>query len=316
MLTYLAKRLAQSIPTLLGVSIVAFIIINMAPGDPVAQMLGSNATQAEIDDARRLLGLDQPLIMQYFSWIGDVLQGDFGKSLYTSRPVLSEILDRFPNTVILALAAMVIAVVIGIPLGILAAVKPGTALDNIAMVVAVSGWSMPPFWIGLMLIIVFSVGLGWLPTGGMYDIMSFDNSFSDLLVHLILPAFTLGLRHMAYVARFTRSSLLEVLNLDYIRTARAKGISEPLVITRHALRNALIPIISVLGVTIGHLLGGAVVVEAVFSWPGLGSLMVQGIGARDYQLVQGCMLFVSAIFIAVNLLVDVLYSVVDPRIKY
>ena len=265
---------------------------------------------------RRLLGLDRPLIVQYFSWVQQVLSGDLGKSLFTSRPVLEEVLDRFPNTLLLTATSIVLAVVFGMPLGILAAVKRGSFWDSGSMVVSIVGWSMPNFWIGLMLIIVFGVWLGWLPTSGMYDIMAEEKTFSDLLRHLILPSFTLAVSHMAYVARFTRSSLLEVLNQDYIRTARAKGLREQIVVLRHGLRNSLIPIISVLGVTVGHLLGGAVIVEAVFGWPGLGNLMIKGIFARDFPLVQGAMLFTAVTFIFVNVVADLLYAVVDPRIRY
>lgn len=316
MIAYLFRRTLQMIPALFGVSVIAFMIIHVAPGDPVTMMLSSDASQAEIEQLRSRLGLDQPLVAQYLNWLRGILSGDFGQSLYTSRPVLDEILDRFPNTIILTVAAIVIAVVFGVPLGVIAAVKRGSAVDSGAMIVSVIGWSMPNFWIGLILIVVFGVQLGWLPTGGMYNIVAFERTFTDLLYHLILPAVTLGISHMAYVARFTRSSLLEVLHQDYIRTARAKGLRERVVVLRHALRNSLIPILSVLGVTVGHLLGGAIIVEAVFSWPGLGSLMVQGILARDFPLVQGAMLFTAATFILVNLMVDLLYALADPRIRY
>jgi peptide/nickel transport system permease protein len=313
---FLAKRLLHTIPVLLGVSIIAFLILRLAPGDPVQLMLPGTATQAEIEDLRRDLGLDRPLAAQYLLWLGNVVQGDLGTSLFTRQPVIGEILSRFPNTVVLTVSAMALAVALGMPLGILAAANRGTTFDSASMIVSVIGWSMPNFWIGLLLVMVFSVWLRWLPTGGMYDIMAMERTLGDLLRHLVLPAFTLAVSHMAYVARFTRSSLLEALSQDYVRTARAKGVREYLVVMRHALRNSLIPIISVLGVSIGHLLGGAVIVEAVFSWPGLGSLMVQAIMNRDFPVVQGAMLFAAVIFIAVNLAADLLYAVADPRIRY
>ncbi len=316
MYSYLFRRLLQTIPVMFGVSIVAFLIIHLAPGDPVLMLLPQEATQSDIEEMRRSLGLDRPLAIQYFSWLQSVLSGDLGQSLFTSRPVIVEVLERFPNTILLTVTSIFLAIVFGMPLGILAAVKRGSSLDTGSMVASVIGWSMPNFWIGLMLIIVFGVWLKWLPTSGMYDLMAEERTLLDLLRHLILPSFTLAVSHMAYVARFTRSSLLEVLNQDYIRTARAKGLREQFVVLRHGLRNSLIPIISVLGVTIGHLLGGAVIVEAVFAWPGLGNLMIKGIFARDFPLVQGAMLFAAVTFIFVNLVADILYAVVDPRIRY
>jgi ABC-type dipeptide/oligopeptide/nickel transport system permease component len=316
MLRFVASRCVHAIPVLIGVSLIAFLILRLAPGDPVQLMLPSHATRDEIEDLRASLGLDRPLVMQYLLWLGQVVQGNLGKSLFTSGPVLHELLERFPNTLVLTCAAIGLALLLGMPLGILAAARRGTALDAGSMVASVIGWSMPNFWIGLILVIVFSVWLRWLPTGGMYDIMAEERTFGDLLRHLVLPAVTLAVGHMAYVARFTRSSLLEALNQDYIRTARAKGLHEGLVILRHGLRNSLIPIISVLGVSIGHLLGGAVIVEAVFSWPGLGSLMVHSIMNRDFPVVQGAMLFAAVVFIVVNLVADLLYAVVDPRIRF
>ncbi|MCY4460168.1 MAG: ABC transporter permease [Albidovulum sp.] len=313
---FLLNRLLHTIPVLLGVSLVAFFVLRLAPGDPVILITQGDATPEEIEAIRRNLGLDRSIIVQYFAWLGKVVTGDLGQSLYTAQPVLTELLERFPNTLILAASAIVLAIVLGMPLGIIAATRRGTAFDSSSMVVSVLGWSMPNFWLGLMLIVVFGVWLRWLPTGGMYDIMAMEPRFSDLLVHLILPTLTLATAHMAYVARFTRSSLLEVLSQDYIRTARAKGLSGWIVVVRHALRNSLIPIISVLGVTVGNLLGGAVIVESVFSWPGIGSLMVQSIMNRDFPIVQGAMLFAAVVFIFVNLLADLLYAVVDPRIRY
>jgi len=316
MLRFIASRCVHAIPVLVGVSIIAFLILRLAPGDPVQLMLPSHATRDEIEALRASLGLDRPLATQYVLWVGQVLQGNLGTSLFTSGPVLDELLERFPNTLILTGAAIGLAIALGMPLGIVAAAKRGTALDTGSMIASVVGWSMPNFWIGLILVIVFSVWLRWLPTGGMYDIMAEERRLADLARHLVLPATTLAVGHMAYVARFTRSSLLEALGQDYIRTARAKGLGERLVVLRHGLRNSLIPIISVLGVSIGHLLGGAVIVETVFSWPGLGSLMVHSIMNRDFPVVQGAMLFAAVVFILVNLVADLLYAAVDPRIRF
>ncbi|MCR8724663.1 nickel ABC transporter permease [Frigidibacter sp. ROC022] len=316
MTRFIIGRLISTIPVLLGVSLFAFFVLRLAPGDPVMMMMPADSTQAEIEELRRELGLDQPVLVQYFAWLRQILAGNFGTSLFTSQPVLSEIMSRFPNTLLLAVTAIILAIVLGMPLGIIAATRRGTAVDSASMVTSVIGWSMPNFWLGLILIMVFGVWLRWLPTGGMYDMMAIDRTVGDVARHLILPALTLATAHMAYIARFTRSSLLEVLGQDYVRTARAKGLSEWLVVMRHALRNSLIPIISVLGVSLGHLLGGAVIVEAVFSWPGLGTLLVQSISNRDFPIVQGGMLFAAIVFIFSNLVADLLYAAVDPRIRY
>lgn len=316
MTRFMLNRLLHTLPVLLGVSMVAFFVLRLSPGDPALFLTHGDATPEELARIRADLGLDQSIIVQYIAWLKEVVTGNFGHSFYTSQPVINELLERFPNTLLLTAAAILMALAFGLPLGILAAKKRGTSFDSASMFVSVMGWSMPNFWFGLILIIVFGVWLRWLPTSGMYDIMAMEKSWSDLLRHLILPAFTLATAHMAYIARFTRSSLLEVLEQDFIRTARAKGLTEWAVVMRHALRNSLIPIISVLGVSIGHLLGGAVIVEAVFSWPGLGSLMVQSILNRDYPTVQGAMLFAAIIFIFVNLVADLLYAVIDPRIRY
>ena len=313
---YLLQRLLQLIPVLIGVSLVAFCILRLAPGDPVTLLLPGDATQEQIRELRQRLGLDQLLPIQYLSWLGSALRGDLGRSIFSSQPVMGEIVERFPNTVILTVAALFVAFLGGMSLGIVAAVKHGSKFDSVAMVLSVAGWSMPPFWIGLILIIFFALHLGWLPTSGMYEATATQNSLADLSRHLVLPALTLGLRHMAYVARLTRSSMLEVLNEDYIRTARAKGLRERVVLYRHALRNALIPVLTVAGVSVGQLLGGAVVVEAVFAWPGIGSLMLKGILARDFPLVQGGLVFVAGVFVTVNLAVDMLYAAIDPRIRY
>jgi peptide/nickel transport system permease protein len=313
---FLLQRVIQLIPVLIGVSLVTFSILHLTPGDPVLLMLPPEAGEHQIEEVRRNLGLDQPLHIQYLSWLGKILRGDMGESFYSSEPVTDAILDFFPNTLLLTAAALAFAVLVGVSLGIIAAMRRDTWLDRSIMVGAVLGWSMPPFWIGLVLIILFAVQLRWLPTTGMYSLSALNPTVPDVAKHLILPALTLGARHMSYMARMTRSSMLEVLSEDYIRTAYAKGLLSQVVIRRHALRNALIPVLTVAGVSVGRLLGGAVVVEAVFGWPGMGTLVVRGILARDFPLVQGSVLFIAFTFVFVNFLVDMIYGLVDPRIKY
>lgn len=311
-----AARFLQLIPVLIGVSLITFAILHLAPGDPIVLMVATDATPEQKQLVRERLGLDQPLPVQYLIWLGRMAVGDMGKSYYSNRPVFVEIMARFPNTLILAFAALAFATLFGTLFGIIGALKRGTWFDQIAMVLAVLGWSMPPFWIGLVLIILFGVNLRWLPTSGMFDAATLQPTLTDIATHLILPAVTLGLRHMSYVARLTRSSMLDVIGEDYIRTARAKGLREAAVIVRHAMRNTLIPLITVFGVAVGRLLGGAVVVETVFAWPGLGLLVVQGILSRDFPLVQGTIMFIAATFALVNLAVDLAYSWIDPRIRY
>ncbi len=310
------QRLLQLIPVLFGVSVITFSIIHLAPGDPVLLLAGSEATMEEVAEIRHDMGLDRPLPVQYITWLGKVLRGDLGESFFSNRPVMDLILERFPATIILTIAAMAFAIIVGVSLGLVASLRRDTVLDRATMVGSVMGWSMPPFWIGLVLIILFAVKLRWLPTGGMFSISSMNPTVPDVAKHLILPAFTLGVRHMSYVARLTRSSMLEVLGEDYVRTARAKGLVERVVVMRHALRNALIPVVTVAGVSAGRLLGGAVVVETVFGWPGLGRLTVTGILERDFPLVQGSVLFIAVIFVLVNFVVDMLYAWIDPRIRY
>ncbi|MGQ9584953.1 MAG: nickel ABC transporter permease [Anaerolineae bacterium] len=315
-LRLLLQRLIHLIPVLFGVSVITFSILHLAPGDPVLLMVPAQATQEEVERVRHNLGLDQPLPVQYMSWIGNALRGDLGTSLFASQPVMDLVLERFPATVLLTAAALGFALLVGVSLGLVASLRRDTVLDRVTMVMSVMGWSMPPFWIGLMLIIFFAVQLRWLPTGGMFSLSAMKPTAPDVAKHLILPAFTLGVRHMCYVARLTRSSMLEVLGEDYVRTARSKGLKERVVVIRHALRNALIPVVTVAGVSVGRLLGGAVVVETVFGWPGLGRLTVTGILERDFPLVQGTILFAATTFVIVNFLVDLLYAWLDPRIRY
>lgn len=310
---YALRRLLLTVPVLFGVSVVVFAVMQLTPGDPASIMLGAMATAEDVERLRRDLGLDRPLVVQYVRWAGRVLQGDLGRSIPLGREVLPEVLHRFQATLILTSGALVIAAAIGIPAGILSATRRGTWIDKVSMIVAVSGVSLPVFWTGIVLIIVFSVWLGWFPSGGMAS--AYSTGWFDFR-YLVLPAFTLGTVSAAALARMTRSSVLEILRQDFVRTARAKGLAERNVVGRHVLKNAVIPIVTVLGVQVGYLLGGAILTEAVFSWPGVGSMMVRAIQARDYPLVQGGVLLVATSFVLVNLAVDLVYAVFDPRIRY
>jgi peptide/nickel transport system permease protein len=330
---YIIKRLLQIIPVVLGVTLIAFALIHLAPGDPVRTMLGQHATQQEIDDIRVKYGLDQPLFVQYFIWLGDVLQGDLGRSILSHEQVTIEIGARFPNTIELAIAAMVFAILIGVVAGIISATKQYSVADYSVMGVALFGISMPVFWLGIMLMMIFGVFLGWLPIGGRIDLllpfnritgfMVFDSIITgngaaliSVLRHLILPAIALGTIPMAIIARTTRSSMLEILRQDFIRTERAKGLSERKVIYKHAIRNAMVPVVTVIGLNFGLLLSGAILTETVFSWPGVGRLVIDSVYARDYPLVIGCILVFALVFIIVNLIIDLLYTYIDPRIHY
>lgn len=305
MLKYIVKRLGALILVLLGVSFIVFFLLYITPGDPVRMMLGESATPEAREELREELGLNDPFIVRYVNYVGDiVLRQDFGDSYVTSRPVLLEILNVFPNTLTLAAAATLVAVVLGILLGIISAVKQNTLIDNIVMVLALIGTSAPIFWIGILMILLFSVQLNWLPPSGF-------GSFKQL----IMPALALGMQSTAVIARMTRSSMLEVIRMDYVKTARAKGQKEIVVILRHVFRNALIPVITVIGLQFGNLLGGAMLTEVVFSIPGIGRLMIDSIKQRDYPVVQGSVLFVATCFTLVNLLVDILYVVVDPKVS-
>jgi peptide/nickel transport system permease protein len=312
---YLARRLLLLVPVLAGVSIVIFMVLHLSPGDPVEIMLGSQATEDDRDRLRRDLGLDQPLPVQYAHWLGQVVRGDLGRSLWMKRPVLTEVLGRFKATLVLTGTALVLSTAVGIALGVASASRPHSVLDRTSTVASLFGASMPSFWLGIVLMVVFALRLGWLPASGMYA--PYDGGdLRDLLAHLVLPAVTLAAASVTIVARLTRAAMLETLGQDYIRTARAKGVVERAVVLRHGLKNALIPIVTVVGVQAGYLLGGAVLTETVFAWPGVGTLMVQGILARDFPLVQGCVLVVALSFVLVNLAVDLLYAWLDPRIRY
>lgn len=333
MLKYILQRILMVLPVLLGVSIMVFLVMHLFTADPAATMLGQHATTEQVESLRQSLGLNDPLYVQYGRFLGDLLQGDLGRSLMTKTPVVQELLVRFPATFELAFASVIIASIVGVSVGIIAAVKQNSFFDYLTMGGALIGVSMPIFWLGLILILIFSVTLNILPVSGrievgleptfitgsyIIDSILTGNTVAMMsaLQHLVLPAAALASYSTAIIARMTRSTMLEVIGQDYIRTARAKGLSERVVVIKHALRNALIPIITVIGLEIGTLLGGAVLTETVFSWPGVGSLVINGILASDYPLVQGTILIIAAIFVSVNLLVDLLYAYLDPRIRH
>jgi peptide/nickel transport system permease protein len=305
MKAYVLRRLWQSALTLVGVSVLVFVILRVVPGDPAKMLLPDGAPQSAVDELNRQLGLHEPLYVQYGLFLQSVFRGDFGQSFQYRAPALRVVVERLAATVQLALAALLITVGVGISLGIVAAVRRGTGYDYASTVLAVLGQSLPNFWLGIMLILLFGVALRWLPTSGF-----------ESWRHLILPAVTLAAFPMALVARLTRSSMLEILGRDFIRTGRAKGLAERAVILRHALRNAAVPLLTVLGLQIGTLLGGAVITESVFAWPGMGKLVVDAIFFRDFPVVQTVLILSATIFVVINLLVDLLYTVIDPRIRY
>jgi ABC-type dipeptide/oligopeptide/nickel transport system permease component len=301
---FLVRRLVLAIPVLLGVATLVFSLIHLIPGDPVQAMLGDAASPESVIELRTRLGLNRPLHVQYAAFLMGVARGDLGVSLRTNERVSSAIAARLPATVELALAAMLVAVVIAIPTGIVAAVWSGTGVDHAATMLAMVGLSMPTFWLGPLLGLVFSVELGWLPVSGR-----------GTVAHLVLPAITLGLPLAAVLARMTRASLMDELGEIYVTAARARGLSEARILLRHAFRNSLIPIVTVLGLQVGGVLTGAVITETIFAWPGVGRLLIQSIGFRDYPLVQGCILLIAVTYVSVNLLTDMAYALLDPRIR-
>lgn len=305
MLQYTLRRVLIAIPSILGVMIIVFAMVRLAPGDPAQLLAGEFADAETIELIRERFGLNDSIPRQFTRFVTGVLQGDLGESTRTKRLVTSDLATFFPNTLELALGAIVVALVFGIPAGILAALRPNSPIDLAVMLGALIGVSMPVFWFGLLAILIFSVQLGWFPVAGR-----------GTLRHLVLPALTLGLSSMAIIARMTRSSMLEVLNQDFVRTARAKGLFWRAVVLKHALRNALVPVVTVIGLQFGALLAGAVITETVFTWPGIGGLLVVSILARDYPVVQGAVLLIAVSFIAVNLIVDLVYGFIDPRIRY
>jgi peptide/nickel transport system permease protein/oligopeptide transport system permease protein len=302
--TYILRRLALSVPVLAGITLVIFCAIRLLPGDPAIVMAGDLAGGEYVEQLRRSMGLDKPLWIQYAIYLGDVVRGNFGRSTKSLRPVLAEIRDRYPYTIQLTVAGMLVAAVLGISAGAVSAVRRDSLFDYGSMVVALFGVSVPIFWLGLMLILLFSVNLRLLPAGG-----------SGSLAHLVLPAITLGASAAGILARMTRASVLEVLGSDYVRTARAKGLRDVTVLVRHALPTAFVPVLTILGLQFGSLLGGAVITESVFGWPGMGRLIVDSIAARDYPLIQGALIVFATSFALINLAVDVLYAVIDPRIR-
>ena len=305
MLRFVARRLALTIPVLLAVATLVFALIHLVPGDPAQAMLGEAAPQEDVDALRRQLGLDRPLLQQYGDFLAGAVRGDLGTSLRTGMPVSSQIAERLPATFELALAAMLVALGLALPLGIAAAVWRGTFVDHAAMTFALAGMSIPNFWLGPLLAIIFAVDLGWLPVSGRGG---FD--------HLVLPALSLGLALAAIVARMTRASLLEELREPYVRAAQARGVSRFRAVVVHAFRNSLIPVVTIVGMQFGAVLTGAVITETIFSWPGIGRLLIQSIGFRDYPLVQGCILLIAVTYVAVNLMTDLAYGLLDPRIRY
>jgi peptide/nickel transport system permease protein/oligopeptide transport system permease protein len=304
-ISFIVRRLLLALPTLFGVLVVTFLLLRVAPGDPVEAMVGERADAETIARLRKELHLDEPLISQFGHYTAGVLRGDLGNSYITQRPIIRDIRERFPKTLLLAGSAMLLATILGITLGVLSAQNPGGWFDRLGLGVAYLGISFPVYWVGLILILVFAVILKWLPPSGYGGIK-----------YLILPAFALGSRSIAFLGRMTRSAMLEVLGGDFVRTARAKGLRERVVVVRHALRNALIPIITVLGLDFGYYLTGSILTETIFSWPGLGRYVVNAITRRDLPAIQGSVLFLSVVFVLVNLLTDLAYAKADPRVAY
>jgi peptide/nickel transport system permease protein/oligopeptide transport system permease protein len=305
MVNYFIKRLLSTVPVLIGISLLLFFMLRMLPGDPAQVLAGQMATPEEIENIRHQLGLDRPIHEQYVVYLSHLVRFDLGRSARTQNPVVDEIWARLPNTILLAVVAITLACLFGIPAGIISAVRPNSWIDYLVTMSALFGMSMPVFWLGLMLVVVFAVVLKWLPAGG-----------TGSWQHVILPSITLAAFVVAFIARMTRSTMLETLSQDFTTTARSKGLKEKVVIIKHALKNALIPIITVIGLQFGLLLGGAVLTETVFAWPGLGRLLYDSISARDYPMIQGVILIFGLLYIFVNLVVDLIYAFVDPRIRY
>ena len=305
MRNYILRRLLLTIPVIIGVSTLVFLFIHLIPGDPIQVMLGESAKPTDVETLRRALGLDRPLSEQYVTFFKGLITGNLGVSIHTGQPILATILNRLPATLELTLSSMCVALLISIPLGVISASKQYSLLDNGSMFFALLGISMPNFWLGPLLILLFSVNLGWLPVSGRGG-----------LLHLILPAITLGTALAAKLTRMTRSSVLEILHEDYITTARSKGLREGFVIFKHALRNALIPVITVIGIQFGALLSGALITETIFAWPGIGRLTITAIQKRDYPLVQGCVLLIAFGYVFANLITDLAYAWADPRIRF
>ena len=332
MLAHIIRRILLLFPTLLGISIIIFLMMHITPGDPAELLLGERATEPALEALREHLGLNEPLYVQYGMFLKRLIKGDLGETIWTRQKVWIEVKQRFPATIELSVAAMLISSVLGVILGIISATKQYSLFDYLSMLGALVGVSMPIFWLGLVLMLIFSLNLGWFPMSGrlsvgidldpitnfyILDALLTKNwpAFKDALWHLTLPAFTLSTIPMAIVARMTRSSMLEVLRQDYIKTARAKGLSPGIVVMKHALRNALIPVITVIGLMFGILMAGAILTETIFAWPGVGKWLYDAVLQRDYMVIQGGTLFVAAIFVIINLVVDILYAVINPKIS-
>ncbi|MCC8191803.1 MAG: ABC transporter permease [Ruminococcus sp.] len=333
MVKYILKRLLMLIPVLIGVSLIVFVLLRVAAPDPAPVVLGEHATEESMEAWREVNGLNDNIVKQYVDFIVNAVQGDFGESYYTNTSVMQEIGARFPATIEIAIFAIIVASIFGILIGVIAAVKKNSIVDNASMVLSLVGVSIPIFWLGILLIILFTKVLGWLPASGRIDVTFSVNdvtglylidtliagdfaAFKNALWHLILPGMTLALYTLAIISRMTRSSMLDTLNQDYIRTARSKGLSEGKVIIKHGLRNALMPIVTVIGLQLGSLLGGAVLTETVFAWPGIGSYTVECINKSDFPVIQAVVLIIATIFVFMNLIVDIIYAFLDPRIKY
>ena len=313
MATYILRRLITLIPVLIIVGVIVFAIVHLTPGDPAAVMAGQSGTPEQIEQIRETLGLDRPLREQFVDWFGGILRLDFGESIFLGMPVTEAIIERAQPTLLLTFYALMVQMSIGVPAGVIAAVKRNSWVDRSLMVISISGAAIPTFFLGILLILLFSVRLRWLPSGGYVPLTE------DPIQHwksMIMPAFALGFSSAALLARMVRSTMLEVLREDYVRTAFAKGIGQRQVVVRHALRNALIPVITVIGASMGALLGGAVVTELVFTIPGMGRLVVQSIARRDFPVIQGAVMIIAGIYVLVNLLVDILYVYIDPRVRY
>ena len=332
MLAHIIRRILLLFPTLLGISIIIFLMMHITPGDPAELLLGERATEPALEALREHLGLNEPLYVQYGMFLKRLMKGDLGETIWTRQKVWIEVKQRFPATIELSVAAMLISSVLGVILGIISATKQYSLFDYLSMLGALVGVSMPIFWLGLVLMLIFSLNLGWFPMSGrlsvgidldpitnfyILDALLTKNwpAFKDALWHLTLPAFTLSTIPLAIVARMTRSSMLEVLRQDYIKTARAKGLSPGIVVMKHALRNALIPVITVIGLMFGILMAGAILTETIFAWPGVGKWLYDAVLQRDYMVIQGGTLFVAAIFVIINLVVDILYAVINPKIS-
>ncbi|MBT7071264.1 MAG: ABC transporter permease [Anaerolineae bacterium] len=313
MANFLLRRLLSTLLVMLGISFVVFMIAHLVPGDPVRIMLGLQADQAKVEKIRHLMGFDRPLMVQYFEWLKNAIQGDLGESYITGQKVSEAVSQRLPATLSLAFAALFIGVIIALPAGVISALKSGTAWDYAAMVFSQIGVSIPDFWLGIMFILFFSLFLGWLPPSGFTKP---SEDFGDWFRHLILPATTIGLISASIMTRFIRSAVLEMISKNHVRTAKAKGLPERRITLRHILLNSSIPIVTIIGLQLASLLGGVIIIEIIFAWPGLGRLALDAVMRRDYPMVQGAVLMVALSFAIVNLIVDLLYAYLDPRIKY